>query len=255
MKKIYFVAALAAVLTGIAVYLFASYLDKKATVVVPQGTVVVAIAPIDENVKITVDMVQVITTAKEWIGTDAVTQLSDAVGKFNKYRVAAGAQIMRSGLTDAGEASKDPSGQLSYVVQKGMRAITISTDELSGVGYYINKGDYVDILHAGTAKAVGQAGENGQSGQEETIPYTELLLQHLKVLQVASRQQNATAQKDTPNYSYGSITLEIKPEDSLRLLSAMKNGSIYLMLRAAEDGAVVTIPAYAQTDINIAGGQ
>jgi len=236
MKKIYIVAALTAVLTGVAVYLYAAYLDKKATVVVEQGTVVVALAPIDENVKITADMVTLKSTAKEWVGPDAVTKLDGAVGKFNKYRVAAGQQLTNAGLAEAGSA--DPGGQLSYVLEKGMRAVTIATDELSGVGYYISKNDHVDILHTESVT------ETDDKGSSVSYPVTELLLQNVKVLEVASRQQNATAAKDTPNYAYGSVTFAVSPEDAVKLFSASRNGQIYLALRAAQDDAKVTIPAY-----------
>lgn len=239
MKKIYIIAVFVAILTGFAVYLYAQKLDRQATVVVPTGTVVVAVTSIPENTKITSDMVTLQKTALEWINANAAVSLSDVVGKINKYWTPAGQQIVHAQLSEV--ISGTEGGQLSYVVEPGMRAITLSTDEIAGVGGYLSKGDYVDILSTVTLKG------KDDEGNDIDIPATEVVLENIHVLEVGSRAQNekAKAAEDSEkSYSYGSVTLSISPEDATKLYYAISYGRVYLTLRAPQDDKIVSPPVY-----------
>ena len=242
MKKIYIIAVFAAILTGAAVYLYAARLEKQATVVIPTGTVVVAVTPIDENTKITSEMVALQKTALEWINADAAVSLSDVVGKINKYWVPAGQQIVNAQLSEA--KSGNEGGQLAYVIDPGKRAITISTDELAGIGGYLCKGDYVDILSTASRK------EKDEEGNDVEIPAIEVVLENIKVLEVGSRAMNEAAKKEgaEPNYSYGSVTLCVSPEDVPKLYYAINYGRVYLSLRAAQDDKLVSPPLYVWSE-------
>lgn len=234
MKKIYIIAVLVAILTGVAVYFYAASLERKATVVVPEGPVVVAVAPIEENTLITSDMVTLQTTALAWINADAAVSMADVVGKINKYWIPAGQQIVRAQLSTV--VSGTQGGQLSYIIEEGKRAITLSTDEIAGVGGYINKNDYVDILSTVTLT------QKDEEGNEISIPASEMVLENIKVLEIGSRVQNASAEE--PTYSYGSVTLSVSPEDALKLYYAISYGRVYLLLRAPQDNDIVSPPLY-----------
>lgn len=234
MKKIYIIAVLVAILTGVAVYFYAASLERKATVVIPQGAVVVAVAPIEENTLITSDMVALQTTALSWINADAAVSMADVVGKINKYWVPAGQQIVHAQLSTAASATEG--GQLSYVIEDGMRAITLSTDEIAGVGGYLNKNDYVDILSTVTLT------QKDEEGNDVSIPASEMVLENIKVLETGSRAQNAAAEE--PTYSYGSVTLSVSPEDALKLYYAISYGRVYLLLRTPQDNDIVSPPLY-----------
>lgn len=242
MKKIYIIAVFAAILTGAAVYMYAAKLESKATVVIPTGTVVVAVTPIDENTKITAEMVTLQKTALEWINADAAVDLSAVVGKINKYWVPAGQQIVNAQLSEA--KSGNEGGQLAYVIDPGKRAITLSTDELAGVGGYLCKGDYVDILSTASRK------EKDDQGNDVDIPAIEVVLENIKVLEVGSRTQNEAAKKvdAEPNYSYGSVTLCVSPEDVPKLYYAISYGRVYLSLRAPQDDKLVSPPLYVWSE-------
>ncbi|MEL7602252.1 MAG: Flp pilus assembly protein CpaB [Bacillota bacterium] len=238
MKKIYIIAVFVAILTGAAVYLYAQKLDRQATVVIPTGTVVIAVTSIPENTKITSEMVTLQKTALEWINADAVVSLSDVVGKINKYWVPAGQQIVRAQLSEVKSGTEG--GQLSYVVEQGKRAITLSTDEIAGVGGYLSKGDYVDILSTITLK------EKDEEGNDIDIPATEVVLENIRVLEVGSHAQNESskAEDGEKSFSYGSVTLSISPEDATKLYYAISYGRVYLTLRAPQDDKLVSPPLY-----------
>jgi pilus assembly protein CpaB len=238
MKKIYIIAVFVAILTGAAVYLYAQKLDRQATVVIPTGTVVIAVTSIPENTKITSEMVTLQKTALEWINADAFVSLSDVVGKINKYWTPAGQQIVRAQLSEVKSGTEG--GQLSYVIEQGKRAITLSTDEIAGVGGYLSKGDYVDILSTITLKG------KDDKGDDIDIPATEVVLENIRVLEVGSRAQNESAKTEdgAKSYSYGSVTLSISPEDATKLYYAISYGRVYLTLRAPQDNKLVSPPVY-----------
>jgi len=238
MKKIYIIAVFVAILTGAAVYLYAQKLDRQATVVIPTGTVVVAVTSIPENTKITAEMVTLQKTALEWINSNAAVSLSDVVGKINKYWIPAGQQIVHSQLSEVKSGTEG--GQLSYVVEPGMRAITLSTDEIAGVGGYLNKGDYVDILSTISIKG------KDEEGNDTETPATEVVLENIRILEIGSRTQNESAKTEEgkATFSYGSVTLSISPEDATKLYYAICYGRIYLTLRAPQDSKLVSPPIY-----------
>ncbi len=236
MKKIYIIAVFVALLTGVAVYLYTSQLEQKATVVVHTGTVVVSTVPIEENARITSDMVTLTTTAVEWIGPGAATKLEDVVGKMSRYRIPAGQQIGTDSI-----ASDDTAvgGKLAYVVKDGMRAVTFASDELSGVGFYLNKNDYVDIMATTVATK-----EDEETGVVTEIPAVEMLLENVLILEVAARPQTETQTDANYNYTYSSITVELSPSDAMKLYFATENQKISLLLRGAEDQDKVSPPVY-----------
>ena len=236
MKKIYIIAVFVALLTGVAVYLYATHLEQRATVVVNTGTVVVSAFPIEENTKITSDMVTLRTTAVEWITPDAATRIEDVVGKMSRYRIPAGQQIVTSSVA---EGDTSVGGKLSYVVKPGMRAVTFASDELSGVGFYLNKNDHVDIMATTVATK-----EDEQTAAIIEIPAVEMLLENVLILEVASRPQTETQTEENYNYTYASITVELSPEDAMKLYLATKTQTIYLLLRGAEDQDKVSPPVY-----------
>ncbi len=229
MKKIYISAAIFAVLTGAAAYFFAISLEKKATVVIPMGQVVVATVPIHENTLITSDMVAVKDTALEWVAPNSITSLNDAVGKISRYYLPLGQQLSHEQLSDITSGSQG--GQLSYVIEDGMRAITLSIDEAAGVGGYISKSDYVDVM---TSYTIYDEEEAPDGTMEITKTYASgLLIERVRVLELGPLSANLPGQQVT---GYGLITLSMKPDDALSLHYAITSGAhIYMTLRNPSD--------------------
>ncbi len=117
-------------------------------------------------------------------------------------------------------ASKvSPSGGraiLSTIIDKDMRAVTISVNDVKGVAGFVQPGDRVDVLLTRNA--------NGAPIDEQR---NDILLQNVKVLGV---DQQADDKKDKPVVAKA-VTLEVSPEDGQKLTLAGAIGNLSLALR------------------------
>ena len=129
-----------------------------------------------------------------------------------------GSSVGISKVTEPGQR-----GSLSSLLEAGLRAVTIRVDDVRGVAGFILPGDYVDVV---------LIAEVGAARREN---YSEILLQHLKVLAVdqlvSERQEQPTVAK--------AVTLEVTQEQAQKVLLATNIGKLSLILRR---------PAEATTD-------
>lgn len=105
---------------------------------------------------------------------------------------------------------------LSTVIDKDMRAVTISVNDVKGVAGFVEPGDRVDVLLTHSA--------NGAAADEQR---NDVLLQNIKVLGV---DQQADDKKDKPVVAKA-VTLEVSPDDGQKLTLAASIGSLSLALR------------------------
>src|SRR6185437_11383554 len=103
---------------------------------------------------------------------------------------------------------------LSTVVEKGMRAMTIRVNDVTGGGGFVLPQDRVDVM----LTRIGQANDTKQ---------TVVLLQNIKVLGI---DQQADEQKDKPIVAKA-VTLEVTPDDAQKLTLGSSVGSLSLSLR------------------------
>ena len=132
--------------------------------------------------------------------------------------------------------------------EKGKHAISISVDQVHGVGGFVTPGDYVNLIINVPPTALGQAAApadaakapnaNGTSTDGASNESTVYLLQKVKVLAVgtsvipqageASRDSGSAAATTAQNT--GLITFAVTPEEALKIAKAQDAGSIYLSL-------------------------
>ena len=92
-----------------------------------------------------------------------------------------------------------PNGRasLSNLLSPGMRAVTIKTDEIAGVGGFITPGDRVDIVLTRDAGAIDEVKTNAEGAAGSTIA-SEIVVENAKVLSVGQgadqRQTSADRQ-------------------------------------------------------------
>ncbi len=177
--------------------------------------------------------------ARKWVAKGLVTadmihadEWRRHVNMIIKQSIPRGETILKEYLTDPRskeQMSQDP-------VQQGMRGVTVRGDQVVFVGYLIRPGSYVDIV--GTFEVPidkkGRVGPSGASKTKETV----LLFEAVKVLAV----DNVVDPVRTPGKSHGgshyrSITLELKPEEGIRLINASEEGKIRMMLRSIPDAS------------------
>src|SRR5271170_4672291 len=114
-------------------------------------------------------------------------------------------------------SAPDQRASLSTIIEKGKRAVTVAVDDVRGVAGFIFPGDFVDVV---LTRTINNNDNSPQSFSDE-------ILQHVKVLAIdqtsGDRQERPTVAK--------AVTLELIPEQALKILLATNIGKLSLILR------------------------
>lgn len=138
-------------------------------------------------------------------------------------------------------ASTDSGAGLSATIPEGMRAVSVSVNDVVGVAGFVTPGTMVDILVTGSTVGVGGGG-NG------TV--TRTILENIKVL-AAGQKMDVDREGKPENVPV--ITLLVTPEDAGKLTMASTQGKIQLALRNTVD-TKATNPAPVLQSALFAGG-
>lgn len=198
MKKIYLIAAVIALAAGVATYFFASELKTSKIVTgVDEATVLIAVDDIDENTVLTKEMFQVTKLPMNAVPFGSVSSINDIVGYMATDRILAGETLVVRKIALVGDKSSD--GRLSYQLEEGMYAYTISVAIENGVGYFIKEDDRVNIY-------------------SELTPTPEPVLKNVPVIKIsdytANKQQDAGAEITT----YAVVTLALTKDQIPKLM-------------------------------------
>ncbi len=215
MRRVFLIAMAMALLTGIAVYLFAVDLQHSVRQTdLPTAAVAVALGDIPENTALTEEMFEIRTLPSVAVSPGTARSAEEILGRITRYPIAAGEQIHMQRLRTPGEAK---GLELSYQLKENERAFTVAVADASGVAGFIRAGDFVDIITTDSGDGEG------------TAPRTYFLLENVRVLKVSNKAANMAG---TEIAEYQSVTLCLSPEDSLLLGDAINLGkNIRLILR------------------------
>ena len=132
-------------------------------------------------------------------------------------------------------SAPDQRASLSTVIEKGKRAVTVAVDDVRGVAGFIFPGDFVDVALTRTDNSMGPQN------------FSEVILQHVKVLAIdqmaGQRQEHPTVAK--------AVTVEVDPDQALRILLAANVGKLSLILR--QPAEVALAPDAKVTDRDLFG--
>ena len=132
-------------------------------------------------------------------------------------------------------SAPDQRASLSTVIEKGKRAVTVAVDDVRGVAGFIFPGDFVDVALTRTDNSAGPQN------------FSAVILQHVKVLAIdqmaGQRQEHPTVAK--------AVTVEVDPEQALRILLAANVGKLSLILR--QPAEVALAPDAKVTDRDLFG--
>ena len=106
--------------------------------------VIVAKQDLPEGTTLAKEHLALRSIPRNFIQPYATTQAVEVLGLVTRAPMAEGEQVLRNKLQRPEEAVLVSS--LSRVTPEGMRAVTIGTDALTGVGGFVRPGDVVDIL-------------------------------------------------------------------------------------------------------------
>lgn len=227
-KKILIFAILIGLLTVLGLNYYMNNLSSVQANKISYSKVAIATNTIPVNVKITADMVTLKSIPTESVHPEAITSLDKVIGKTSNSGIVKGEQILTSRIVvDAEKAN------LAYRVPENMRAISIPTSEISGVGGFINVGDKIDIL----------ATYKDTNVNPVSTTYTQL--QNIKVLAVGNVKQSAA---DKQSALPASITVLVKPAQAEVLVYALSHGTLHFTLRNPTDSAKVDLDFYNSTN-------
>ena len=129
----------------------------------------------------------------------------------------------------------DGRASLSNLLSPGMRAVTIRTDEIAGVGGFIMPGDRVDVVLTRDAGAIEEVQGNAQGASGSTIT-TEIVVSNVKVLTVG---QAADVRQTSPQIA-NSVTIEVTTQGAQKVALARNVGTLSLSLRSAGEKGTTT---------------
>ncbi|GEM_PF-3122742 len=254
MKRIKLVAIIAALIAGVGIYQLLKDISKPQEV--PRTQVVVALVDIPKNKVVTADMVALTPVATEALLPNVIKDPESIIGKVLSSAVYTGEQITINRIVQ-----EEQTDNLSYRVTPGKRAISLAVSQVSGVAYMVKPEDHVDIVmtynveeEVETKKAEDSAkrdadagdseddeaaeGASNRAGSEEeetgepetvTVTYTRYLIQDVRILAVDAVMSESGLSEFT------TVTLELDPEDVLKIINADLQCSLRLALRNGRD--------------------
>ena len=126
---------------------------------------------------------------------------------------------------------------LAGALPKGMRIITLQTNEIEGVGGFVFPGDRVDVLltHQITRWTNG-TGSVAAAPVQEVEPITETVLTNTLVVAVDQRASSGNTTDRNGNLTVPrSVSLMVSPADAQRLRLGSQKGTLTLVLRSLQD--------------------
>jgi pilus assembly protein CpaB len=212
MKKLVLLALIISIITGFAVFQFAASVEKGPKE--KTQTTVIAVKGIPKGTVILPEMITTKEIPVDYVNALAVGNINDVTGRITKENIEANEQILTSRLSDASQDNDS----LAYVIPSNYRAMTIQTDEITGVAGFVSKGDRVDIL--ATMLSGGTAS-------------SQFIAENVEVLAVGSKI------KQSKNEEYVSVTVAVPVELVSKVSYALTEGKCRIVLRSAVDKTAV----------------
>jgi len=230
--------AVAVLLGLIAVMLIRTVMAERApqTATALTTPVVVAALPIDRGATLKPAMLKVGSFPKEAVpegSFQTVDQVAGATARTAMRSMTVNEPVLAVKLSGAGGRTN-----LSGTLTPGMRAVSVKSSDVSGVGGFVLPGDRVDIL---VTREVGE-------GAAKTA-VVQVLAENSLVLGV---DQTSDQETNKPVVAKA-VTVEVTPEQAQALSLAQSIGSITLALRQISDSAPLGKKATTTADLAIYG--
>jgi pilus assembly protein CpaB len=240
-RKLLLLCGLAAILVFIIIYLILSavFSDKKAPAAAPAAMVPVieASRDIEPQTVITEDMVKAVDVSSSLVPSGALTDKNAVVGKK------AGTTILSGDVITARKLSQKAGGFVG-LIPEGMRAVSFSVNDVTGVSGFAKPGDKVDILLVTSREGVDRITSkillkdvlilavNKSSGQPQPQPQnTDKNGKGVPDGSAPKQNSSSTASIGTPSV----VTVALTPYDAAKLIASTQIGQLQMLLRPAND--------------------
>ena len=203
--------------------------------------VVTAAQPIPYGAKLDAHYLKVIRMPAGAAPVGAFTSINQILGGPNGPPVALAPMTVLEPILPADISGPGERLTLAALIKDGDRAYTIGVTEITGDGGHVLPGDRIDVvLTRELPQIAGPTGRRFISG---------IILQDLKIL---GMDQNANPSSTAPLVSH-TATLEVSPEDALKLATASQVGTLSMALRKPGATEIADIRAMPTIDLGLDG--
>jgi pilus assembly protein CpaB len=200
--------------------------------------VVVAKGDLERGSSVGPDNMAVRPVPKEYVPGTAVTpdMFANVEGARLSVDMRGGEVLLRGTLEGADEAT------FAHKVRDGVRAMTVSVDEVNSISGLLQPGDRIDLFF--TARPP-------RSGTMQAPETTMVLMQNVVLLATGRQVRPSIGDNGQPgaSRSYSTVTIEASPRDAQRLILAQKSGTLTAVLRGPEDQAPLQANAMDSRDL------
>ena len=211
-KYILIVALIMAIVTTVLFRQYIVNLDNRSKAAQKIVSIVVPKIDIKKNQLVTKDMLEFKEFSAGSVHPQAIKKIEEAAGKYAVTDMKAGEVLFASRFTDQFKETQ----MITRKIQEGNRAVSIAVNDIKSVTKLIEPEDYVDVVCT----------TNGQ---------TSIILQNVRVLAVGKRLVATTTTANTGEAAvaadYGTVTLELNPADTVKIINADETGNIKFVLR------------------------
>ncbi len=166
--------------------------------------------------------------------------MTKLMGTVVRFPVTAGQPVTQGALVAPGDR-----GFLAAALSPGMRAVTITVSQKTGVAGFVFPGDRVDLIMTQTARGT-DAGE--------PLKVAETILRNLRVLATDQSTETEIENGKTVVRSARTVTLEVTPRIGEKIAVADTIGVISLALRSIADNQTELEKAIASGTVKIPEG-
>ncbi len=214
------VTIVALAFAGLASWGVYSYLQTEAqkTKAGQAESIVVAVSEFPIGTKLDQTQVKVSTMPKSSIPAGSFSDPKAVSGRVLVRHVSPGDIITEQKLMP--KEGSQMAGVMTYIIPQGHRAVTVGVNEVAGVAGFVAPNNRVDVVLT-TPIPRSAGGEN----------ISKIILQNVTVLATGQ----ITEQKEGKPVVVPTVTLDLTPEDSERLILAASKGSLQLLLRSIID--------------------
>ena len=206
------------------------------TVVAATGSVpvVVTARPLDRGVTLQPNALRVVNFPADAAPTNAFHSVGELTGGKEQQRLVLRAMGSNEPILASNVSGPGGRLNLSGTIAAGMRAVSLRSSDVAGVGGFVLPGDRVDVL---LTRATGT------NGSENTL--TQVLAENVRVLGV---DQSDNDQADKPVVSKA-ITVEVTPDQAQSISLGQTVGSVSLTLRHVADDTPLTRKSLEVSDL------
>jgi pilus assembly protein CpaB len=203
------------IVTTLLFFQYMKQFNTQKVATVQSVNVVIAKEKIEKNEKITLKKLELVQMPAKSVLPQAIKSISEADGKLANSMIEKGEPILSHRLG----TEQEEGVYVSRKVRDGFRAISVGVNMNQSVTNLIEPEDQVDVIWTKVTK----------DPTNQILSHSDILLEKIRVLAVG-RQMLTPENTKEPYKEYSSVTLEVNPEEAIKLIDATQQGLINLVI-------------------------